>query len=259
MLEVLWIPERSHQESMPMKTYPIRLAILSVAICVLAGPASADVAQELEDHINSLSGTETAGLSFDFSAAGVNVTFVLDGFSLCMPPSPTLPPVEPPTPPLNSYGCINAANIVGSPVAIPPAVDVAMSIDPLFIDFTTSRNRTTLCGEFTPGTEVHGGYATMSVSMAARIQFNDQDGCIRWVVVPGSTDFSVTNPDMIFEDSCLATFAQIASLAILSTLETELESQLVGLFDDFIWERNIATCGVGVQPTTWAAMKADFD
>jgi hypothetical protein len=259
MLEMLWNSENPTREPMHMPLRYLPLAVLHAAILIVASSASADVAQEMEDHINSLGGTEVAGLEFTFTAAGVDVTFVLDGYSLCMPSSPTLPPVDPPIPPLNSYGCVNAAEIVGTPVANPPGVDLAMSIDPLFIDFTTSRGRTSLCGEFTPGTEVHGGYATMSVNMAARIRFNEQNGCIRWMVVPGSTDFFVGAADMTFDDSCLAFYAQVAILAIMSTLETQLEAQLIELFDDFIWQRNVTTCGVSVQTTSWAAMKANFD
>lgn len=238
----------------------MRQSILA-ALLILALPsvAFAQIAQELQDYLNSLSGLEGAGTQFGFDFQGTNTTIELIGFGFCLPEDPSLPPASPPTPPDNVYGCTNDVTVVGTPSADPPGIDLVLSADRLFLDLFTTRDRTLLCGEPTSGQETGDAYATMLISLLGSVQFVEQNDCVRWVSVPGSGELLLEDFEIQFDDFCLDTYSGLILETVLPSVRDQLEFLLIDVVEEYLAARNETACGVALLPVNWSTLKARFD
>jgi hypothetical protein len=228
---------------------------------VLAGAAArearADLADELEAGLNNLRGDEFPG-TVSSSVSGVNITVDLLGFAFCTPPDPTAPPVTSHVPPLNVYGCQNAAEVTAGAIS-GDTLTVAVSVEQLFADLYMTRDRTFLCGEFGSGTESSSAYLLTSVLGQARIRTELLEGCTVYRLVPGSIQLTMGSLYLESTDTCaslVASFIGFLEPFFLSQLRTQIESILGTL----LRQRNHDLCGeVAGRATSWGSLKAEFD
>jgi hypothetical protein len=231
------------------------LLIASFLVCAVT-PAHADLADELQAALNDLRGDEFTG-SFGLTVSGVDISVDVLGFAFCAPPDPTAPPASNPSPPLNVYGCQNAAEVTVGP-ADGDTLLVGVSVAEMFADLYVTRDRTILCGEFGAGTQAADAYLLASVSAQARVRTELLEGCPVYRLVPGSVQLSLGSLDLQSEDSCATLMASLVGF-LEPFLESEVTSQIESILVTALRQRNHAVCGeVPAPATTWGSLKAGF-
>jgi len=245
--------------------------ITLVAMVLLLVPSAApadlvdDIAAAFDEFVNGLDGSEIEDVYVEGDQPCIpgwrhwKATVV--GFAFCSPPDPFADPVSVPVPPHNIYGCTDAATFDVDVAPDETTADVVTTIDPLYLDLEFEREEG-LCypaeGWGPNPLNYSDGYLLMDATLALTLELEDEGGCIRASIVPGSVDVTLgeqTKELGIQGDDCLATFAAALEPVLWELILPQMETALEVLIESLMVDISDQLCELTpVSSSTWGAL-----
>jgi flagellar hook capping protein FlgD len=209
-----------------------------------------DVALALEHAVNGLKGTEVQG-AMSGSVLGADLSVTLKGVAFCLPPNPAAEPNPNPTPPDNAYGCSNAAQVSVNLLPDTTGGEATIHLNVLFIDLTTTRDRTLYCGELGSGSVTGTGYALTNCTIHAGFELFRQNGCLQARLGTVSSDLG--SVAWVFSDHCLSTWAPIVQL-MRSLIDANIDPYFSQMLEVVFADANPELC-TRTMPIGWCNLQ----
>lgn len=233
--------------------------LVSLPLPALAGPdLAARIAEAFGQAIVGVVGTEAQG-TYEFDYLGTHVRIDILGLAFCSPADPWIEPDPAAVPPASGYGCLNSYLVAAT---VPPSEDAAtvtLTLDDIFVDLSTTRSRSILCGESAGDPLTRDGYLLSGAVVTAGLALSGIGGCVQAELVPGSVRLVMGEATLELLDSCLADFWGSLGDGLLADLEAALQEAMADLIAGQMAEFNGALCLLtDVRPTTWGGFKAIY-